>query len=116
MADYDFSGIGEAPKEEPRPGLCIAKCCGNCAHFWYHPNKPRRGFCKMPNPQDKAIDRKKGERYNEAEIRATWLRSHFSNVCDLHRFRSKYRSIGIVSQWVGKVFKFDGSLDEEQNE
>lgn len=113
--EYNFDEIGTDKKKEVdvRVNYKIARCCGNCKYFWYNSNKPRRGFCKLPDPHLKGIAKRIGQKYDEVYIRQNWFRTHITNACDHHRFRSKWFSIGRVSEWVGKVFNFDGSLLEE---
>lgn len=114
--DYDFSKIDnpdQEKEEDPRANYCITRCCGNCTNFWYKSSKPRRGFCKLPNPKEKSIYKPARQRYNEAEIRKNWLKTHITNSCDQHRFRSKWFSIGLISEWVGFLFDMEGNIIEE---
>jgi len=113
MTEYNFDFLdSEEVPEEPRQNLRIITCCGNCKFFWYVRNKPKRGFCRLPNPHLKFVDRKGGESYDEEEIRKTWLRVHITNLCDHHIFKSTWSSIGRVSDWVEKKFNIQGTLEE----
>lgn len=105
----------EQEKQPLRPDYRIIRCCGNCKFFWYEPGKDRRGYCRGPIAKESAINTKAGEKYNVNHIKANWLHSHTTNICDLHKFQSKWRSIGTVSEWVGIIFNPDGSLSNEED-
>lgn len=106
----------EQEKQALRPSYQITRCCGNCKFFWYEPGKDRRGYCRGPFAKETAINTKAGEKYNIHDIKTNWLHTHTTNICELHKFQSKWRSIGIVSDWVGIIFNADGSLAEEEEE
>jgi len=114
--DYDFNEAFETDEKETvaRKNYRITKCCGNCKFFWYKGSKQRRGFCKLPNPQDKTISKRHRETYDRNTIEAEWKKTHSTNVCDYHQFRSTYLSIGKVAEWTEKKFNFDGSLADEE--
>ena len=112
--EYDFSELTPESTEETksRPNYRVATCCSNCKHFFYIKNKQRRGWCRLPNPEAKVINKKKGEKFDIQEIEKDWLRTHSTGLCDNHRYRSKYAHIGIVAEWTGKDFAFDGTEEE----
>ena len=113
MTEFNFDFLdSEETIEEPRQNLRIAKCCGNCKYYWYRRNKARRGFCRLPNPHLKYIAKRLGESYDESDIRANWLPVHMTNLCDHHIFKSTWSSINRVSDWVGKKFNIQGTLEE----
>jgi hypothetical protein len=106
-SSYNFSFSNKEKKEEesedPRKGLRIAKCCGNCKFFWYEHAKERRGYCKLPYTKDKisSIDK-------EFAL-STFRKTHTTAVCDLHRFRSKKNSIERLERWMGIKFDINGN-------
>jgi len=108
--DYNFDGLfdKENSEEESRKNFRISKCCANCKFYWYEGSKNTRGFCKLPNPQEKIISKRHGDSYDIEIIRATWNRSHSTNMCDYHQFRSRYLNIGRVTEWTGERFTPDG--------
>ena len=115
--DYNFDEVFKKEEQEEitsRKNFRIARCCGNCKFFYYKGSKQRRGFCKLPNPHEKSISKRDGESYNRKDIEAEWNKTHSTNVCDYHQFRSKYLSIGRVAEWTDKKFNFDGSLADEE--
>lgn len=105
--NYNFSFTTKENKDDdPRKGLRITKCCGNCKYYWYDHAKERRGYCKLPNPDDKkyAVDK--------TEAKANWPKTHTTMVCDFHRFRSIYASITRIGIWLNKHFDNDGNLTD----
>ena len=115
--DYDFEDVFDKEEKEEttaRKNFHIAKCCGNCKFFWYKGTKQRRGFCKLPDPQSKTISKRHREKYDEKVIESEWKKTHCTNICDYHQFRSKYLSIGKVAEWTGKKFNFDGTKHDEE--
>jgi len=115
---YDFTGLeqDEQNDENPRPNYRVTRCCGNCKHYFYRGAKSRRGYCRLPNPKEKAVNKSKGEKYDLEEIKKTWDKTHTTALCDEHLFRSKYYSVGIVSEWTGVLFAFDGTMIEEDDD
>jgi len=109
----DHTAVDESLPD--RPNFRIVRCCGNCNYAWYQPGKARRGYCKQPFPEKKALNTKAGEKYNVHDIKTNWLHTHTTNVCEKHKFQSKYQSIGIVSKWTKVIFNADGSPANEED-
>ena len=95
-----------------RPNYRITQSCGNCKFFWYDAAKQRRGFCKLPNPQEKVPNTHNGESYDKEEIYRSWNRTHSSCLCDNHIMKPKAYSIGKIAEWTNKKFNTDGSLKD----
>ena len=115
--DYDFDSVlkpDENEESKARKNFKISRCCANCKFFWYKGTKQRRGYCKLPNPHEKSISKRDRERYDDKIIDKEWKKTHCTNVCDYHQFRSKYLSIGKVTEWTGKKFNFDGTINDEE--
>ena len=118
--DYDFSELSgdEEKPESPeivRPNFKVSRCCGNCKYFWYYKGNQRRGSCKLPDPQAKKINKKEGERYYDKKTRKEWDKTHITNVCDLHQFRSFQKSIKMVGEYCGVKFDTNGELRDQED-
>lgn len=105
----DRDKVKDGDIDDPRTNFRIARCCRNCTHFWYPSASPHRGYCKLPNPEEKAPFKKGGEKYDREQIEKNWLRVHMTNLCDNHEFRSQHLSIERVAKWTHKAFNEDGS-------
>lgn len=124
MSKYNLDDfLDEAPKtdrekvresdDDPRTNLRIAKVCRNCKYYFYEKtSKQARGYCKLPNPKEKNVNKKEGERYDLEEIRKGWLKVYMLNTCDNHEFKSQKINIDRVAKWVGVPFNPDGSRIE----
>jgi hypothetical protein len=112
--EYDFSELesDELEEKEIRPNYRIVKCCGNCKYYYYRANKQRRGHCKLPNPELKAIHTQGGQSYDPEEIDTKWTHTHSTTLCDNHRYKSKYSRIGVVVAWTKRIFSFDGIAED----
>ena len=117
--DYDFSELsGDEKKEESpeivRPEFRVARCCGNCKYFWYYKGNQRRGNCKLPEPAAKKINKKEGESYYSKSTKEEWDKTHITNVCSLHQFRSFQKSIKMVADYCGVKFDTNGELRDDE--
>jgi len=117
--DYDFSELSgdDEKKESPeiaRPNFRVARCCGNCKYYWYYKGNQRRGNCKLPDPSAKKINKKEGEKYYKKTTREEWDKTHVTNVCDLHQFRSFQKSIKLVGEYCEVKFDTNGELRDEE--
>lgn len=103
--NFSFSKKIIQTSDDPRTGLHITKCCGNCKYYWYEHAKERRGYCKLPHT--------KGKDYGVDKENATtsWFKTHITAVCDFHRIRSVFYSITRVGDWIG--FSFDANGNKE---
>ena len=115
---YNFKGlqVDEAKEENSRPNFRVTRCCGNCKYYFYRGAKSRRGYCRLPDIKNRTINKSKGEKYDLNEIKDTWDKTHTTALCDNHKFRSKYYSVGIISEWTGVLFAFDGTMIEEDDD
>lgn len=119
MSDYDFSDLGPKPEKEEseviRPNFKVSMCCGNCKFYWYYKGNQRRGNCKLPNPNEKKINKSKRESYYNKDTRDRWDKVHITNVCDFHQLRSVKGNIHSVGEYCGVKFQADGTLLENED-
>lgn len=118
--DYGFGEIEEkieVDRKDIRQNLRIVKCCANCELFYHDNRKQKCGYCTFPAPglRRSGIGHRYGDNYDQEKMDENWLKAYSTNVCDLHKFKSKSRSFGRPSRWVGRVFTFDGFLLDEDD-
>jgi len=106
----DLSDIFEEFEKEKkaikkRPGLEIAKCCGNCKYFKYSMGNQRRGLCM----RDELMKRKQN-RVNLAMTRENFKRlrdsndfpkTHITCVCSKHKLGSFSKNVRYIRDYCG---------------